>query len=114
MNTSLLSIFISSVQKEMAEDRRSVKAFIEGDPLLRRFFTVFLFEDLAASDRRADAVYLAEVDRCSVYVALFGNEYGFEDSEGLSPTEQRSGRTDRERSHSTAGSRTECPLRACA
>jgi predicted HTH transcriptional regulator len=87
MNTNLLSIFVSSVQKEMQEDRRSLKAFIEGDPLLRRFFTVFLFEDLPASDRRADAVYLGEVDRCSVYVGLFGNEYGFEDSEGLSPTE---------------------------
>lgn len=88
MNTNLLSIFISSVQKELAEDRRSVKTFIEGDPLLRRFFTVFLFEDLPASDRRADAVYLAEVDRCAVYVGLFGDDYGFEDSEGLSPTEQ--------------------------
>lgn len=88
MNTNLLSIFVSSVQKELEEDRRSVKAFIEGDALLRRFFTVFLFEDLPASDRRADAVYLAEVDRCSVYVGLFGNDYGFEDSEGLSPTER--------------------------
>jgi ATP-dependent DNA helicase RecG len=28
------------------------------------------------------------VDRCSVYVALFGNDYGFEDAEGLSPTER--------------------------
>jgi ATP-dependent DNA helicase RecG len=88
MNTNLSSIFVSSAQKELAEDRRSVKAFIEGDPMLRRFFTVFLFEDLPASDRRADAVYLAEVDRCSVYVALFGNDYGFEDAEGLSPTER--------------------------
>jgi len=88
MNTTLSTIFVSSVQKELAEDRRSVKAFIEGDPMLRRFLTVFLFEDLPAGDRRADAVYLAEVDRCSVYVALFGNDYGFEDSEGLSPTER--------------------------
>jgi hypothetical protein len=47
-------IFISSVQKELAEERRAVKAFVEGDPLLRRYFTVFLFEDLPASDRRAD------------------------------------------------------------
>jgi len=88
MNTNLSSIFVSSVQKELAEDRRAVKTFIENDPLLRRFFMVFLFEDLPAGDRRADAVYLAEVDRCAVYVGLFGNEYGFEDSEGLSPTER--------------------------
>jgi len=88
MNISLSSIFISSVQKELAQDRRAVKAFIENDPLLRRFFTVFLFEDLPAGDRRADAVYLAEVDRCAVYLGLFGNDYGFEDAEGLSPTER--------------------------
>ena len=81
-------IFISSVQKELAEERRTIKAFVEGDPLLRRYFTVFVFEDLPASDRRADEVYLDEVDRCAVYVGLFGNEYGFEDKEGLSPTER--------------------------
>ncbi len=80
-------IFISSVQKELAEERRAVKAFIEGDSLLRRFFTAFAFEDLPATDRRADEVYLDEVDRCAVYVGLFGNEYGFEDKNGVSPTE---------------------------
>lgn len=87
MVTNPLRIFVSSVQKELAEERRAVKSFIEGDPLLSRFFTVFLFEDLPASDRRADAVYLAEVDLCSIYVGLFGYEYGFEDDHGVSPTE---------------------------
>ncbi len=81
------SIFISGVQKELAEERRAVKAFIEGDALLRRYFTAFLFEDLPAADMRADAVYLDRVDRCAVYVGLFGNDYGFEDAEGVSPTE---------------------------
>ena len=82
------SIFISSVQKELAEERRAVKNFIEGDPLLRRYFRIFLFEDLPACDRRADEVYLDEVDRCAGYVGIFGNEYGFEDAKGLSPTER--------------------------
>jgi len=81
-------IFISSVQKELAEERRALKAFIEGDALLRRFFEVFLFEDLPASDRRVDEVYLREVDRCALYIGLFGHEYGVEDAEGLSPTER--------------------------
>ncbi len=83
-----MRIFISSVQKEMSVERRAVKDFIESDPLLRRFFTVFLFENLPASDQRADSVYLAEVDRCDLYLGLFGNDYGFEDSKGLSPTER--------------------------
>jgi len=87
MPATRLGIFVSSVQKELAEERRAVKSFIEGDPLLSRFFTVFLFEDLPASDRRADAVYLAEVDRCAVYLGIFGYEYGVEDGEGFSPTE---------------------------
>ncbi len=81
-------IFVSSVQKELAAERRAVRDFVERDVLLRRFFDVFLFEDLSASDRRADAVYLDEVDRCDIYVGLFGNEYGSEDSKGHSPTER--------------------------
>ena len=47
------SIFVSSVQKEFAQERRAIRDFVEGDALLRRFFDVFLFEDLPASDRRA-------------------------------------------------------------
>ena len=82
------SLFISSVQKELADERRAVKAFVEGDPLLRRYFTAFLFEDLSASDRRADDVYLDEVNRCAVYLGLFGQQYGFEDAAGVSPTER--------------------------
>ena len=81
-------IFISSVQKEFATERRALKVFIHDDPLLRRFFDVFLFEDLPASSRRTDAVYLQGVDRCGVYVGLFGNDYGAQDKAGLSPTER--------------------------
>jgi len=88
MPATRLKIFISSVQKELAEERRAVADFIRNDPLLRRFFDVFLFEELPASDSLADAVYIAEVERASVYVALFGNEYGGGDSQGLSPTER--------------------------
>ena len=82
------NIFISSVQKELHEERRALKEFVQGDALFRRYFDVFLFEDLPASDRKADDVYPEEVDHCNVYVGLFGNEYGSEDAEGLSPTER--------------------------
>jgi hypothetical protein len=61
---------------------------VQGDPLLRRYFSVFLFEDLPASDRRADEVYLKEVDRSDVYVGLFGREYGAADGNAPSPTER--------------------------
>jgi len=85
---SRLKIFISSVQKELAAERRAIRSFVESDALLRRFFDVFLFEDVPASSRRADEVYLAEVDDCDVYLGLFGNDYGFEDAAGVSPTER--------------------------
>ena len=81
-------IFISSVQKELAEERRALRDFVHGDPLLRRFFDVFLFEDIPATDRRADEVYLQQVDRCGIYIGLCGLEYGAEDGYGLSPTER--------------------------
>lgn len=80
-------IFVSSVQKELAAERRALKDYVHNDPLLRQFFEVFLFEDLPASGRRADEVYPAEVDRCDVYVGIFGDSYGFEDANGVSPTE---------------------------
>ncbi|HAZ08801.1 MAG TPA: hypothetical protein DCZ01_09840 [Elusimicrobia bacterium] len=46
------------------------------------------FEDVPAADRRADHLYLEEVDRCAIYIGLFGDEYGHEDAEGFSPTER--------------------------
>jgi ATP-dependent DNA helicase RecG len=49
-------IFVSSVQKEFAEQRAAIRAYVTGDALLSRFFAVFLFEDLPACDRRADQV----------------------------------------------------------
>ena len=55
-------LFISSVQSEFAEERRLLKVFVERNPLLNRFFTVFSFEhDVAPQDRRADEVYLEDV-----------------------------------------------------
>lgn len=81
-------VFISSVQKELADERRVVEQFLHSDVLLSRFFEAFLFEDLPATDVRADAVYLSEVDKCDVYLALLGQSYGFEDTVGVSPTER--------------------------
>lgn len=81
-------IFVSSVQKELAAERRAVADFVRGDALLRRFFDVVLFEELPATDRRADDLYLETVDRCAIYLGLFGHEYGSEDADGVSPTER--------------------------
>lgn len=88
MPATRLKIFISSVQKEFAQQRLDLKAFLLGDAVLRRFVSeVFLFEKQPAMDRRADQVYLEEVERCDIYLGLFGYDYGFEDGTGVSPTE---------------------------
>ena len=90
-----LRIFISSVQGEFSEERAALRDYIRADVLIRRFFEIFLFEDAPASDRRPDQLYLDEVERCDIYVGLFGTDYGNEDDEGVSPTE-------REFEHATA------------
>ena len=82
-------IFISSVQKEFAEDRAFLKRYIENNPILCRFFSVYVFElDVPASDNTTDKVYLEELSRCDIYLGLIGKEYGSDDAEGISPTER--------------------------
>jgi len=82
-------IFVSGVQREFAQQRSDLKAFLLGDAVLRRFVSeVFLFEEIPAKDRRADQVYLQEVERCDIYLGLFGYEYGNEDPQGVSATER--------------------------
>lgn len=81
-------IFVSSVQKELQAERRALKEYVQNDPLLSQFFEVFLFEDTPASGQRAAQVYLTELDRSALYLGLFGQEYGCEDGDGISPTER--------------------------
>ena len=81
-------IFISSVQKEFAEERVFLKQYIESNPILNRFFSVFAFEvDIPASDKTTSEVYLEELSHCDIYLGLIGREYGSEDANGISPTE---------------------------
>jgi len=88
MAATRLKVFVSSVQKEFEQLRPSLKAFLLGDAVLQRFIAeVFLFEELPAKDRRADQVYLEQVERCDIYLGIFGYEYGNEDRDGISPTE---------------------------
>jgi ATP-dependent DNA helicase RecG len=84
----MLSVFVSSVQKELAVERRAVKDFILRDPVLSRFIhDVFLFEDVPAGDRRPDSIYLAEVEGRDVYLGILGNKYGAQNKAGKSATE---------------------------
>ena len=65
----------------------SLFGFLQNNPLMQRFFDVFLFEGVPASDHLPDALYLDKVKQSDLYVGLFGNDYGFEDVDGISPTD---------------------------
>ena len=81
-------IFISSVQREFSQERERLRAYLREDALMQHFFDVFLFEDVPALDRRPDDLYLDKVEQSDLYVGLFGNDYGSEDENGISPTER--------------------------
>lgn len=81
-------VFISSVQKEFAEERLMLFDYLMSDPLLGLFFEPFIFEKMPAVDHSVAKVYLNEVERSDIYLGIFGQTYGFKDSEGISPTER--------------------------
>jgi ATP-dependent DNA helicase RecG len=101
MPATQYKIFISSVQKELMAERRAVKDFITHDSLLSRFISnVFMFEDIPAGDRKPADIYLDEVEQCDIYLAIFGNQYGWKNEDGKSPTElefEHATKTHRER-----------------
>lgn len=81
-------VFISSVQSEFAEERQFLFDYIISDALLGKFFEPFIFENVPAVNYNAASVYSNEVEHCAIYLGIFGKQYGFEDSEGISPTER--------------------------
>ena len=83
-----IRVFISSVQSEFAEERLILCDYMTSDALLGRFFEPFIFENVPAVNYSAVSVYSNEVEHCDIYLGIFGKQYGFEDSEGISPTER--------------------------
>ena len=82
-----LRIFISSVQREFAEERRLLADYIRKDALLGVFFDVFLFEEVEACDKTPQGVYLGEVEASDIYIGLLGQKFGYETETGVSATE---------------------------
>jgi len=80
-------VFISSVQKEFTEEREVLYQHFLNNALLKDFFEPVMFEKLPAASTAPDKVYLAEVGNSQLYLMLLGAEYGYEDKNGLSPTE---------------------------
>ena len=60
-------VFISSVQREFMKERRAIAKLIRTDRLLRHFFEPYVFEETAATGKRAQKVYLDAVGECDIY-----------------------------------------------
>ena len=45
-------MFISSVQREFAKERKALAEYVRKDAILGRFFDVFLFEEVPAQERK--------------------------------------------------------------
>ena len=63
-----MKIFISSVQKEFASERKTLAKMIREDRWLSGFFDVFLFEECTARAKTPQKVYLDAVAECDIYL----------------------------------------------
>ena len=81
-------VFISSVQSEFAVERQMLFDYLTTDALLGKFFEPFIFENVPAANYSPATVFLNEVEQSDIYLGVFGEKYGYEDGEGISPTER--------------------------
>ena len=81
-------IFISSEQREFSSARKTLVSLINNDPYWSEFFYAFIFENLPAVVRSTEDVYLNEIDGCTIYLGIFGQQYGKMTSNAVSATEQ--------------------------
>ena len=59
-------IFISSVQREFAEERKQLFSYLTNDPILSLFFKPFIFENHPASNSKTYDIYLKEVEKSDI------------------------------------------------
>jgi len=80
-----LRVFVSSVQKELEEERMQLRILLTSDPFLLRYTVPKLFEKYPAPLRPDNKAYLRLLAKCQIYVLIIGKEYGTE-SDGKSAT----------------------------
>lgn len=71
-----LRVFISSVQKELTEERMQLKVLLTTDPFLLRCTVPKLFEKYPAPLRPDPKAYIKLLEKCQIYVLIIGKEYG--------------------------------------
>jgi hypothetical protein len=83
-----LKVFISSVQKELQEERAALGGLLATDPFLSSSAVPRLFEEYPAPLQPNKQVYLDLLRTCHVYLLIIGKEYGHPLTDGLSTTHQ--------------------------
>ena len=79
----MIKVFISSVQREFARERKEVADYIREDAVMGRFFEPFLFEELPAKDVSAAQAYLTEVADTDVYLDTWQLTSDFRGRQGV-------------------------------
>jgi ATP-dependent DNA helicase RecG len=74
--TAKLSIFVSSVQKELEDERVIVQNLLNTDPFLSAHCIPVLYEFEPASSDKATEGCLKALDRSQVYLLIVGVQYG--------------------------------------
>ncbi len=83
-----VKIFISSVLKELMNERLAVQEAITENEFLSCYFDVEMWEGFPPMAVPSREAYLEKLKECDIYIGLFGNEYGVPEEDGLSPTER--------------------------
>lgn len=83
-----LKIFISSVQKELREERTAIGRFLVMDDFLRECTVPRIFEDYPQPLRPNPKAYLDLLRQCQIYLLIIGTEYGSDAGGGLSATHE--------------------------
>lgn len=81
-----IRVFVSSVQKELENERIAIPELISLDPFLNRHIQPILFEHLPASPQPAERTYLKALRSCDIHFGILGFEYGKKGRDGLSAT----------------------------
>lgn len=71
-----LSVFVSSVQKELEDERVIVQNLLNTDPFLAAHCAPVLYESEPASPDKAMEGCLKALDACHVYLLIVGAQYG--------------------------------------
>ncbi|WP_410509961.1 helix-turn-helix domain-containing protein [Methanosarcina hadiensis] len=94
--TQVFRIFVSSVQKELEDERLIVQNLVSTDPFLSAHCAPVLYEYEPASSEKALEGCLKALDSCQVYLLIIGVQYGaFNGDLSITHTEYRRAREEK-------------------